>query len=608
MSAGKGVPEYGEVFAQLSLHPGLVVAAAATVALLWAGGRLVLRRADAPQTVAAGMGLFVFPMTLVGVAALDLRFGLAAYALVAIGALVLRRGDAAREPALSMLKALVLLLPLALLVSGRHGSEWDEFSHWLRAFRYLVTNNVLPGGPQVPTFDGCCGAYPYGWPLLAYTAAQLTGFAEALPGLINVMVLGLSGLLLAEVARRELGATRLSWAGIAAALFAATLGGPAFVAKLAFTSYADVSTGFLVATLVVLGETMISDQTEGRNAWTGGLGFGLCAAALLSVKPGNAGLLACALAGVLLVMVRQRGWRGLLRPELLPAVVLPMAISMLWRWHVGKYLAGQEMVIQPLSLWNLGEMSTILSGMVGVATQKGGHFSLGLIAVILGARGLRRCDCRFDRLAIQVAVLFAGYNVFLFTTYVAVFGRDEARMVASFWRYNTHLGLAVMVPAALLAARLIKRAEGRPWLRRIAAAAIVLVLVGPVAVAPYVRFDADSQKQWNRRQLRDLMTRLPAGDRVAVFDSHGSGLANIMATYEWNDRLALGGTYSGFTTTDPLVWQRNVEAPWILVLSGRERLLGDKIPEGVLLHHQGDSWEIADRFPYPGSKFPAVFP
>lgn len=599
------LPSYGEVLAQVSLHPGVIAAAAAGIGLVWAGGRAVLRRAGAAETAAAGMGLYALLQTGLGVFAVDLRLGVAAFVLLAMTALVRGRWDS--SPA-AMAKALILLLPLLLLLSGRIGSEWDEFSHWLRAFRYLAVNHVLPGGPQVPEFEGCCGAYPYAWPMVGYLASLLSGFSEALPALINVLILGLSGLLLADITRRELGSVSLSWIAVAVGLLGATAAGPAFVAKLAFSSYSDIVTGFLVAVLVVLGEGLAAERDDGDGAWRQGIGVGLAGAALMAVKPGNAGLFVCSLAGLLLVSLRVRGWRGVLRLELLPVVLLPMGIAALWRWHVGKYLVGQELVIRPLDQWNLAESWAILAGMVEVASQKSGHFGLGLLAVFLGIRGFGRCNTRFGRLCVMVAVLFLGYNLFLFSTYVAVFNRNDAMRVASFWRYNTHLGLAVVLPAALLMAVLVRRFQESRWLRPAGRAALVLTVLGPLAALPHVRFDVDAQKHWMRTQLHDLLARIPAGEEVAVFDSLGTGLSGVVATYEWDRRLRLGAIYTGFHSQDPVEWRDTMEPRWLVILSGRERLLGSAAPEGVVLHRDQGGWTEVARLAYPGNTYPRQYP
>lgn len=94
--------------------------------------------------------------------------------------------------------SLVLVLPLALLISGRIASEWDEFSHWLHAFRYLDAFATLPGKGR-PAIESCCAAYPYGWPLLGWLSSRLIGFSEAVPGLLNLFQLALCAELLARI-------------------------------------------------------------------------------------------------------------------------------------------------------------------------------------------------------------------------------------------------------------------------------------------------------------------------------------------------------------------------------------------------------------------------
>lgn len=600
------LPSFAEVLGQVRVHPGVIVAATAAAGLIWAGGRAITTRSGIAETAAVGMGVYALLMTGIGVAGMDLRLGVAAFAALAIWALTARRSAGLTGQPVSLARAVCLLLPLMAVLSGRVGSEWDEFSHWLRAYRYLSASNLLPGGAAAPVFDGCCGAYPYAWPLLSYAAGLFSGFSEALPVLINTLFLGFSGLLLAETARREMGGRQLSWGGVAAGLIGATAACPTFVPKLAFSSYADISTGFLVAVLVVLGERLVAGNEAEEEGRVRAASFGLCGAALLAVKPGNAGLFICILAGVALLLLRSKAGRRALRPDMLLVVALPLLIALLWRWHTDRYLAGQELVVRPVDQWNLREAWGIVSGMAEVASQKGGHFGLGLVAVLLGLRGLWRCSSRADRLMVMVAALFGGYNLFLFSTYLAVFSRQDALRVASFWRYNTHLGLAVTLPVALLAARFLPRLGRR---RLLGGAAILLVVAGPLVGLPYVRFDVDIQKQWMRAQLRDLPNRIPAGGSVAVFDSMGSGLSGVMATYEWDGRLNYDGIYSGFTAQQPPEeWRSRSSADWIVVLSGRDRLLGIAAPEGLLLHRRDNAWEVVETLPYPGGTYPKIYP
>jgi hypothetical protein len=161
---------------------------------------------------------------------------------------------------------LALLSPLLLLLSDRHGSEWDEFSHWLHAFRYLASYHRLPGGADAPAMASCCAAYPYAWPMVGEAAMALIGFSEAIPALLNTVVLGLFALLLGRLAAEAAGIGRPGIGLWAAALLFATLLSPSFVPKLAFSAYADVVTAFLVATLVIAAERL-GAQDDGDGAW-----------------------------------------------------------------------------------------------------------------------------------------------------------------------------------------------------------------------------------------------------------------------------------------------------------------------------------------------------
>lgn len=615
MVSVKSIPSYGETLARLAPDPAAVAAAAVAVVLAWMLGALILRRSSAAETFASGFGAMALTMTAWGSAGFDLRVGLAILAAAALAGLTLQRRAAMALRVEPLAKTFVLLLPLLLVVSGRIGSEWDEFSHWLRAYRFLVVNNLLPGLPDGPAFDGCCGAYPYGWPILGYAAATLRGFTEAIPALLNIMVIGLGGTLLAGMIAQSAGLARPSWRLLALGLLLATLGQPAFVHKLVFSAYSDVITGFLVAILVLQGERLIAqgiapdDASEGR--WRSGLAFGLSCAALLAVKPGNAGLVLCLLGGMALVILRGgRSWWRALHLGMIPALVLPLAFATLWRWHVGRVLAGKELNIQPPDLWNIHDFGAILAGMIDVASQKGGHFGLGLVVIALGLAALRRCDRPSHRVAIIAATLFIGYNAFLFMTYVVVFTKEDALRAASFWRYNTHIGFALTLPAVIaggdLARRILVGARWRHWAGR---AVVALVLVAPLAAAPWIRFDIDPMKFWMRQTLTEVGHAIPSDQAASVFDPRGSGLSSVVAGYEWGGHPAVAGQFSAFSNSDPKAWiDRPQSTDWMVVMSGADVILGEEVPAAIVFQRVDGRWTERQRYPYPGNQIPAQFP
>lgn len=589
-----------------SPEPAPIIAVVFVVAAMVLLGLGLLRRADPATAFATGMGLSVLLLTVLGVIGLSLLPGLA---LLAIGALA--SGWMRYANASSWLKPtatiLVLLLPLLLLLSDRQGSEWDEFSHWLHAFRYLATYFRLPGGGDAPAIASCCAAYPYAWPMVGAAVMALSGYSEAVPALLNTVVLGLFALLLGHLAAEAAGNSRPGIGLWATALLFATVASPAFVHKLAFSAYADVITAFLVAILVMTGDKMV--LPEGRDApWRWSLAFGLIGGAVLAVKPGNAALFACAFGAAAVLAVRGGGLRALLSRKWLPPLLVPLLVSVMWRWHVDRHLAGQEMGVRPLSEWNIHLIPTILRSMAEVASQKGGHFGLGVVVTAFGVLGLIRNRDRTDRICATTGMLFAGYNLFLLTTYVAVFGAEDGIKVMSFWRYNTHVGMALLLPAALLAGRWLGRFAGRTWLRALGILMAAAAIFAPIGGAWLIRFDLDPMKSHYRQTLRQLPKLVPPDAAIEVLDADGSGLSRVISTYEWNDRRRLGRAFSAFSTTPPRAWLDAAESEWVMVLSGQARLGLTPRDAALLLHREGSDWRVVETFPYPGGRLPERWP
>lgn len=611
MSIAKIMPATLDILSTLTVDPATVVAGIVVVAGGVLLGFALLRRSDPATAFAVGMGAYVLLLTILGIAGQDLRTGMVIASGLAAATAWIRRDEMRRwtGPAAALL---LLMLPLLLLLSDRRGSEWDEFSHWLHAFRYLATHHRLPGGPGAPGIASCCAAYPYAWPMVGEAAMALTGFSEAVPALLNTLVLGLFAILLGRLAADAAGIARPGFGLWAAALLFATLLSPSFVPKLAFSAYADVITAVLVATLAVAAERLSARDGErdgeAGGAWRWGVAFGLIGAAVLAVKPGNAALFGCTLLAALLMTARNRGIRALLGREWLPALALPLLCAGLWRWHVGQHLSGQEMGLRPFADWNIHLIPAIIKAMGSVASQKGGHFGLGLVVTGFGLVGLVRCRDRGDRLCAVAGMLFIGYNLFLLTTYVAVFGAQDGLNVMSFWRYNTHVGLAVSLPAAMLAGHHLGRFSGRRWMKALGAAAVVLTLAGPLATVWYIRFDLDPMKAHYRQTLRQLPAMVPPGATIEVMDPHGSGLSQVMAIYEWNDRKRFSRGFSAFSAGDPLAWLNTAPTDWAIVLSGQERLNLTPVDGALLARREGDAWQVVEVFPYPGHRVPRQWP
>ncbi|MBR9970427.1 hypothetical protein [Magnetospirillum sulfuroxidans] len=577
-----------------------IVGALLAIISVWLVGRLLVGR-DLPDlvTFGAGWGLAVLAMTVLGTMGdgslallLPLIWGGAAVSLV-------REIHGRRIP--SGVMALVLVLPLAVLVSGRIASEWDEFSHWLHAFRYLDSFATLPGKGR-PPIESCCAAYPYGWPLLGWLSSRLFGFSEAVPGLLNLFQLALCGDLLARIMAQG---EKPGWGHQAWGVLLVTVLGTTFVPKLVFTAYADVAT----SAMVLAGIWLVWRLTE-TPSWRLSLALGLCCAALVAQKPANLVLVVLVLGcGCALLL---RGWalprRGAVLGVFFAAIPVLMVWS-LWRHFVAGNLAGEELLIQPFARWNLQSLGPILAGMAEVAGNKGGYFGMMAVTVVWAVIGVFRPMGDNGRLVRAVALIFCGYNGFLYFTYVAVFLREDGERVASFWRYNTHLGLltALMVAVVLvsLRCRFAVIARAAAW----SALPVILVVVAPVVGVRYIRFDLEPAKVFLRQTLQQVRS-LGVRD-VALIDPRGSGLSHVMASYEWNGTPKLAVYTTGFDAFTAGQYKGVADkASHVLVVSWNDPVAAafpelTPGPHAVLSTRDG---QVLARFPYPGNREPKVYP
>lgn len=609
---------HADILPHLSIAPLTILGALLAILLIAALGLPFVRHRDggAITAFAAGMGIMTLTFTVVGtLSGIDFRIvslGLLAVAVVAVIA-VRGRGDVLDITSNAVYTVLAVGV-LIFLVSSRVASEWDEFSHWLHAVRYLSEAHVFPGPVDHPPIQSCCAAYPYGWPLLAYLAHHVSGFSEATTAVANIILLGLFGALLADIIHP--GCRRQPFVIVTIGVIGATLLGPTFVSKLVFSNYADNVTNVLIGATAFLVYRLGLYVRDGdrRAAICMAVAIGLAGAAILNVKPANLVLFVFVLAGGALLYLRDKTWRFSDVCLVFGVLMFPAAIYLLWRMFVGDNLQGQEMSVRAFADWQLDLIPGTLAAMFGVASKKGGYFVLMLVIVALGIRGLWRNRTEVDRLAVIVATLFVSYNAFLLFAYIAIFGEFDALRAASYWRYNTHLGLSSTLVAAAVVGELWRRyVLPRTWSRSriLTVLPILVLLVAPIAALKSIRFDVDPTKTFMRETLRSITINLPHGAGVGIYDPQGSGLAAVMATYEWADYASVTTRISAFNNPAQQTvaqLQKNAETDYILVLSGHDR--SDLIPDApniYVLARDGD-WASVSAYPYPEGRFPARFP
>ena len=474
--------------------------------------------------------------------------------VLGVAALVAATAAAVRSRPLvaaGTVRVLVVAAPALLLSAALAGSQWDEFSHWLPSIRFLGENHDLPRGGNAVT-GGAFPAYPYAWPLLGYLANRLAGaMVESVGPLLNLLLLLSFGLAAARMALAGAGreaAAVTGWraAGLAVAL--ATVLNPTFVQKVVLTSYADTSSGVAVGFGVFLGWSALNALADGdrRRARSLAWQYGLVGLVLVNVKQANLALFAITCCGVALAGLRDRRIRPGALASLAPAAVLPALVMYLaWRYHVLSALPSRaEAVFLPYESWNLDAIPQILRQMLVVLAKKGYYLGLMALAVVFAVRGLVRCEAPLDRLALVVGSLFLGYNAFLLLIFVTHFGAYDALRVASYWRYNMHLGPAAVAFAAFGAGALWRRylADGAD--RSLAALAWVpmaVVLIGPFAYAKKLRFDLEPHKPHYRAVAASLVGTLPADARLMIVDPRGSGESMVITAFHLRDTVAYAG-------------------------------------------------------------------
>ncbi len=547
---------------------------------------------------------------------LKLSFSLMAYGFFALSLLAgmwrWRKGGGLLAPGLGRL--VLLALPLLLMVSAMRASQWDEFSHWLFSARYLLENDGFPGH-NMPKSLASFPAYPYSWPLVSFLSGKLAGhFIEQAGAISNLVLLIAYALVILRLARGDDGSTAPPWHILGLGLLGVTILNPTFVEKLVFTAYADLPTGILVGVGGALGWRIGESlrKQDGSAARSYALRMGLVLALLVSVKQANLAL-ALLLVGAAFLLILRDGqiFTKDAALSLLITLSLPALMYLSWRYHVSRELVGQEFIIRPFDQWSINLIPAILARMASVAAKKGVFFILMLILTGCSLYWLiRPRPAPVWRMAAMVGFVFLGYDGFLLFTYVASFGAQDALNVVSFWRYNTHLGLLGLIPAAMFIAQLYReKLGGKPWLEKLKPLPIFLILLMPIALAKYIRFDIDPQKTYIRETGRAIAPLLPGESRLFVVDPLGSGLSGKMIDYETAYRTKFMGHLSAFDAFKPEVYakffaEREVTHVWVHTLNQPvAELFG--LPEdgrrSYLLERKPEGWREIANWPYPAS-------
>lgn len=587
------------------------VAFSAVGGLILRGDRLI--EAD----VVSGWAVANLVLTVGGVFT-GVPFSWMAGALGLLGAMAiyLNMRDGERFVAPAFPKLVICLLPLIVLASAMHGSQWDEFTDWLLTPRYLYQFDHFPDRSHI--YEGVTfPAYPFAWHYVSYLVAEMTGaFRESAAPVFNLLLLlGLASLILRMVSRAlgsENLALRPTWPLVGLMVCTVTLLNPTFVQKVVITSYADTSTAVVTAFVAILGWMLVEALTvaDRRRARRLAIQFGLALAVLINLKQATFALFLILAAAPFVIALRDRliPFREIARYALymfVPALV----IYFTWRHHVATELSSGEFQIRAFSDWFFDLIPTILGRMILILSKKGYYFVCILAIVALGIRGFIRGKTSEDRLLAIAAFVILGYNGFLLTAYVATFPKGEAVAAASFWRYNHHLGgLAVVTLAYLIASRFGPRIAAFVANKRaLAVLPLILVIAAPLAFAEKLRFDKIPRAIYYRAVAADARHIMREGATYLILDPAGDGEGASMAFYETAGAQHRGGyfsIYQKFTLDSVRNEIQRQKITYVLVHSVNETVLawaGQPLTSDLsyLLAKDGNGWKVIKTWTWP---------
>jgi hypothetical protein len=383
-----------------------------------------------------------------------------------------------------------------------------------------------------------------------------------------------------------------------------TLFNPGFVPRIDFAAYGEpalAAMAVLAAWLFVLAQGELAQGNRPAQF----LPLALTLAAIANTKQTGVALVA-ALAGAALISAwveRKIQVRAALRCTVL-AVLPALFLFTIWRYHVG-HARVDELTPLPFGDWNWTRFSDTAASVLGVISAKPLYF--GCVAAAIVAQPLlwrRQGWTATTRLLTFNAALFALYNLFIFTTYVAVFPTEMSSEAHSYFRYNTQLSLVLVLSLALTARGLgtAARIWERP-LRATSAAVLGLALLAPIAFAKRLRFDLDMPQPLVWDLAKKLSPYLTDGGRVALLlpgdnDSVATMIAGVLADTPPRRRML---DILRRNTADPATLDEAARLGYPLALISCTPNELEDLPAGqaVLLRHEPKGWQLLAAWSYP---------
>jgi hypothetical protein len=494
----------------------------------FAGTSIARRRPGIEFQIVAGWGALCVVLTAWGVLlSASMRLPAVIFTVTAVSSQLIPSARLRVDDWHGLGRILLLSLPLWVVVAPIRPSQPDTFLNLLPNAMYLVDYARLPTASLPPSFSYLPAA-PYNQQFFTFLGSLLDhGYPPAGLSLANVLLQLAGGFAIARTLGSSVlaGSEAPSWRLTALGFLLCTLLNIGFEPRFNFSAYGETSqavTAVLAACLFMHNQGELVSKSKPAYL----LSLSLILVAMINAKQSGFGLVA-ALAGA--AAVTGFAEPGLSRVTLLRSLlfaILPAALLFgLWRFYVA-YAGVAELTPLPIANWNWGLLPDILESEGRIVANKGIYFgfvalsmlSLPLLLWRLGWTNTTRILCFH-----AVAVIF--YNLFLLAAYLIHFSPAMSAQAHSFFRYNQHLSL-VLVLALSLAVRdlLVDTAPFRRYLKLAGAAAICVALLAPIAFAQRLRFDLVMPQPlvWNLASA--TKSYLGRGNKIALLlpGDHGT--------------------------------------------------------------------------------------
>jgi hypothetical protein len=572
-----------------------------------AGAGLTGNRGAPEFQIAAGWGALCLLLTSWGVfVPLSMQLPAVAFGIGALTVGLLPKLRPSAGAWLALGRMLAVSLPLWLVMAPIRPSQPDTFLNLLPNAFYLVDYGLLPTAARPPSAS-LLPAAPYNTQFLSFFGSLLDADYPAHGmSLVNVMLQLVAGLVIA----RALGPPETSfgrppcWGLAALGFLLAILFNPGFVPRIHFAAYGEPA---LAAMAVIAAWLFVLAQGElaRGNRPAQFLPLALALAAIANTKQTGIALVA-ALAGAALISawaeqrVQLRAALGGTVLAVLPALFL----FTIWRYHVDHAGVG-VLTLLPFGDWNWTHLSDTAASVLDVVSGKLLYFGCVAAAILaLPFMLWRQGWTATSRLLTFNAALFGLYNIFIFTTYIAVFPTEMSSAAHSYFRYNTQLSAVLVLSLALTVRDL--GAAARIWERPLRAANVAvlgLALLAPVVFAKRLRFDLDMPQPLVWDLAKKLSPYLSDGGRLALLlpsdnDSVATMISGVLADtpprHHMLDLLRRN-------TADAATLDEAARLGYPLVLISCTPIgLGDlPVDQAVLLRHDPDGWHLLAAWPYP---------